>query len=106
MIKLEESQRNLYVNRGETTPRHYFTFDKIIVLCTVPLYCIAYLRKFSFKKMRKIFIDLVIVFILANSVCLFIGCAPGMWKFSGKGSNPHYSCNQSHGSDNAGSLTH
>ena len=56
--------------------------------------------------MRKIFIDLVIVFILANSVCLFIGCAPGMWKFSGKGSNPHYSCNQSHGSDNAGSLTH
>ena len=29
-----------------------------------------------------------------------------MWKFPGQGLNPHHSSNPSHGSGNAGSLTH
>ena len=33
-------------------------------------------------------------------------CACGMQKFPGPGSNLHHSCNQSHNSDNAGSLIH
>ena len=39
------------------------------------------------------------------SFCLF-HCARGIQKFSGQGSNPHHSCNQSHISINTRSLTH
>ena len=37
---------------------------------------------------------------------LLFGHAGGMWKFPGQGSNLSYSCNQSHSSDNNGSLTY
>ena len=35
----------------------------------------------------------------------FFCCAYGMQKFLGQGSNPHHSCNWSHSSDDARSLT-
>ena len=40
-------------------------------------------------------------------VCLFVcfGCTHGMWKLLVWGSNPCHNCNQSHSSDNTGSLT-
>ena len=41
----------------------------------------------------------------SSSFSFFFGCAWGMWKFWGQGSNLHHSSNQSH-SDNASSFSH
>ena len=38
--------------------------------------------------------------------CFVPGCTCGIQKFPVQGSNPHHSSNQSHCSENAGSLTH
>ena len=37
---------------------------------------------------------------------LFFGCAHGMWKFPGQGSNLYHTCNHSYSSNNTRSLTH
>lgn len=37
---------------------------------------------------------------------IFFGSSHCKWQFLGQGSNPNYSSNQSHRSENAGSLTH
>ena len=41
----------------------------------------------------------------ASLALLFFGCAQGIWKFMGQGSNPNHSSNPSHCSRTTGSLT-
>ena len=59
----------------------------------------------SFLKVRLHGVLSVSYFYLIYFIFKCVGHACGMWEFLGQGSSPRHSCNQSHSSDNARSLT-